>query len=401
MPETTRPPISRTVRLSLLLAGAVMAVVLVAGVAACGGKRDQDEGKVLRLGLLVIEGDNLAGISRAYREVGELVRGEVEAAGGVKRPEGRAPLDLRVYPHGEDVESALRAMRLAASEGCQAIIGGALSRQALPMAALAEELRVPFISPGSTHPALVGRRAYVFRASYDDTFQSRALARLTHDGGAQTAAIFYNRSDVYASNLAEGFATSFRALGGRIAADQSYAAAPANLSEAMLPLARSKPDVLFLIAYYSDVPDQIRRVRDLGYTGEIVGPDSWDLLSGDQPRELYGARFLVVWHPGAPQSEAGREFLERFTARFGHQPTSVEALVRDAIGLALLAASSAQRLEPGQMRQELARIKEFEGVAGRAVYQDGTPARSALVMEVSSRGVQYVQTITPEAVQGR
>lgn len=394
-----RSPTIRAARLALLLAGLALAAALAAGLFACGGQDAPAGGRILRIGLLVSEGETLVKLSRAYRDVGELVREEL--AGGVARPAGRAQLEVRVYSHGEDVESSLRALRLAVSEGCQVLVGGALSRQALPMAALAEELRVPLISPGSTHPDLVGRRAYVFRTPYDDAFQARALARLCRDGGAQTAAVLYNRADVYASNLAEGFGRGFRALGGRVLAEQSYSGEAWNLSETMPALVRAKPDVLLLTGYYAEVPGQIRAARALGYAGAIVGPDAWDLISGDQPRELYGARFLTVWHPAAPQSEAGREFLERFTARFQRRPSSVEALVRDAFALALQAASTAQTLDPRALRQELARIKELHGVGGRAVFQDGTPERDALVMEVSSRGIVYVRTITPEDVARR
>lgn len=403
MPASRRPHISRTARLAMFVAGLALAAVVAVGLGACGGGQGAPaEGQVLRIGLLVSEGETLSRLSRAYRDVGELVR--TELAGGVARPGKageRAQFELRTYSHGEDVESSLRALRLAASEGCQVIIGGALSRQALPMAALAEELRVPLISPGSTHPDLVGRRAYVFRTPYDDAFQARALARLCRDGDRKTAAVFFNRSDVYASNLAEGFSRSFRALGGRVLAEQSYAGEVRNLSEAMRDVARARPGVLFLTGYYPEIPDQIRTARALGFSGDVVGPDAWDLISGDQPSELFGAQFLAAWHPAAPQSEAGREFLERFTARFGRRPSSVEALVRDAFALAVLAASRAQALSRDSLRKELASIKEFHGVAGRAVYQDGTPVRDALVMEVSSRGILYVQTITPEDVARR
>lgn len=403
MSASQRSASIHTRRLGLLLAGLAVAA-LAAGLWACGDRAAPPQGQELRIGLLVSEGETLGGLSRAYRDVGELVRAEAAEAGGVKRPGpagGSVALDVRVYSHGEDVESCLRALRQAAGDGCPVIIGGALSRQALPMAALAEELRVPLISPGSTHPDLIGRRSYVFRTPYDDVFQARALARLCCDEGSRTAAVFFNRADIFASNLAGAFAQAFRSQGGRVLVEESYAGTAEDLSRAMLPLAKARPDVLLLTGYYAEIPEQISCVRSLGFAGQIVGPDSWDLLSGDQPSELYGSRFLVAWHPAAPQSEAGRAFLERFTARFGRQPTSVEMLVRDAFSLALQAVSKAQALDGPSLRKELSEIRELQGVAGRAVFRDGTPERDAQVLEVSARGVQYVRTITPEAVSRR
>ncbi len=376
-----------------------LAMMLALVLPGCSGQPAEPKAERLKVALLVSEGPELAGLGQAYKNVAQMVR--TETAGGVERPLGRAPLELQVIVHGEDVESALRALRQAASEGNGVIIGGPVSRQALPMAALAEELRVPFISPGATHPDLVGRRAHVFRTPYSDAFQAKALARLCRDSGAATAAVFFNRTDIYSSGLADEFERAFRALGGQVLVDAGYVSNGLDLGKALLPVAKARPDVLFLPGYHTEVPEQARRARALGFKGGIVGTDGWDMLSGELPPELIGARFLVPWRPGAPMSAKSKEFLERYTAAFGQQPTSVEALVYDAFALAFLAARTARALDAQALRQELAKVREFHGVAGRALYQDGTPERDALVMEVSSRGLQYVETITPEAVAGR
>lgn len=357
--------------------------------------------RTLRLAVLAVEGQNLSGMGQAYKNIAKMVQTEVERAGGVALADGRAPLEVAVLVHGEDVESALRALRQAAGQGAIAIIGGAVSRQALPMAALAEELQVPLVSPGSTHPDLVGGRAYVFRVPYSDVFQAKALARMCRDSGAGRAAVFYSRTDIYSSGLAREFASAFRALGGRMVAEEGHVNGQKGLVDSLRPIAKARPDVLFLPGYHTDVPEQIRLVRGLGYTGDIVGPDGWDLLSGHAPVEMIGARFLVPWGPGAPQSPLSAAFVERYTAAFGRQPTSVDALVYDAFSLVLQAAAKARHLDAAGLRQELARVAEFTGVAGRAIFLAGSPERDAQVMEVSSRGVQYAGTLTVEAVAGR
>lgn len=395
----TRPPAPRLPGGTLVAFALALWLVLALGLAGCSDQPAQPKAERLKVALLVSEGPDLTGLGQAYKNVAQMVRAEM--AGGVERLQGRTPLDLQVIVHGEDVESALRALRQAASEGNGVIIGGPVSRQALPMAALAEELRVPFISPGATHPDLIGRRAHVFRTPYSDAFQAKALARLCRDSGAATAAVFFNRTDIYSSGLASEFGRAFRALGGRVLAEEGYVSTGQNLAKALLPVAKAAPDVLFLPAYHTEVPAQIRQARALGFKGDIVGPDGWDMLPAMVPAEMIGARFLVPWRPGAPQGAKSKEFLERYTAAFGHQPTSVEALVYDAFALTFLAARTARTLDAQALRQELAKVREFHGVAGRALFQDGTPERDALVMEVSSRGLQYVETITPEAVAGR
>lgn len=396
----------RALRRALGPAARVLALVLFLVSAlilpGCGAGSKEPEAEVLTLAVLVVEGEALGELGQAYRNVAQLVQAEVDGEGGCARPGGKARLKVLVLPHGPDVESGLRALRQAVAQGAAAVIGGAVSRQALPMATLAEELQVPFISPGATHPDLVGSRAFVFRTPYSDAFQARALALLCRDGlGAKNAAVFFNRAEIYSSTLAQEFGRAFRALGGRMALEEDYVAGQKDLAGPLGRIAQARPDVLFLPGYHTEVPEQIRLVRSLGYRGEIVGPDGWDLLPSSFPAEMVGARFLVPWRPGAPQTAPSERFIMRYTAAFGRQPTSVDALTYDAFGLVLRAASQARGLDAQSLRRELARTGEYSGVVGRGLFHDGTPERDALVMQITSRGVLYERTITAESIAGR
>jgi branched-chain amino acid transport system substrate-binding protein len=361
-------------------------------------KGSQEE---LLVALLVAEGGSAAGLDVEYRNAAELVRRDVARQGGVPTPRGRAVLRVEVLTHGPDVEDALRAMHRALASGAAAVIGGATSPQALPLAAVAEELQVPFISPGATNPQLTTGRHYVFRTPYSDAFQAQALARLCRDLGALRAAVLFDQTNIYSSTLATEFQKAFAAQGGQ----RSVLAGSLALgkdSEALLrTLLRSQPQALFLPVYHTDAPRLVRQARALGFRGQLVGPDGWDLVQNRDMDGMVGARFLAPWHIGGPQTEASRGFLERYTAAFGRQPSSVAALVYDAFGLLFHAASQARALEPQALASALGGVVDFAGVVGTGRYFMGTPERDAQILEITSRGLLYTGTIPSAGLGGR
>lgn len=353
-------------------------------------KSSQEE---LLVAFLVAEGGDAPGLDAEYRNAAELVRRIVDRQGGVPTLQGQAVLRVEVITHGPGVEDGLRAMRRALASGAAAIIGGAISSQALPMAALAEEFHTPFISPGATNPQLTSGRNYVFRMPYSDHFQARALARLCREQRAVRAAVLYDLTSVYSSTLATEFQQAFVGQGGKKPVLAGYQVAQQDGEALLRTLLRSHPQVLFLPVYHTDAPRLVRQARALGFRGEVVGPDGWDMMQGKDMDGMIGARFLAPWHPSGPQTKLSREFLERYTAAFGRQPHSVAALVYDAFGLLFQAAGGAQTLEPQALTAALHDVTEFKGVAGAGRYVGGTPERDAQVLEITSRGILHAGTI--------
>jgi len=373
-----------------------MALLLALGAALClvscdpAPKSPRDE---LLVALLVVEGGGAVGMDAEYRNAAELVRRDVARLGGVAMAGGRVPLRLETLTHGPGAEDGLRAMRKALASGAACVIGGATSDLALPMAALAEDLRVPFISPSATAPQFTTGRQFVFRVPYSDVFQAQAAARLSREQGAVRAAVLFDQSSVYSRTLATEFKQAFVAQGGMPVELAGYLKAGEDSAALLRALLRSKPQALFLPVYHTDAPALVRLARKLGFQGLVVGPDGWDMLRNVDMDGMVGARFLVVWSPDGAQTELSRGFLERYTAAFGHQPSSVAALVYDAFGLLFQAVRQAKALEPQVLAAALRDVTDFNGVVGPGRYFMGTPERDAQVLEITSQGVLRVGTI--------
>ena len=77
----------------------------------------------------------------------------------------------------EETEAALAVERLIEQHHVVGIIGGAISGSALAGGSVAEKNGIPLISPSATNLLVTQGKKYVFRACFDDAFQSQVAAR--------------------------------------------------------------------------------------------------------------------------------------------------------------------------------------------------------------------------------
>lgn len=387
-----RMPAPRGPAAFLRLGAALLALL------ACLGCGRTGESRTVRVACVVPATGGFSGLAKTMEQAARLAVDQVNARGGVTVGSRRLPVKLVLLDSGDTVEGALGAMREAASQSdAAAVIGGFLSHNAIPMARLAEELHLPLISPGSTHPETTRGKSWVWRMPFTDRFEGRVLARYARqDLRASTAAILANASDDYSRDMAESFRQAFTALGGRITWSLYYEAGRRDFAEAMRHIAAAAPDVLFLPAYHNEVPDQARQARAAGVRATLLGVDGWDQIRGPDLEPMQDARYCNVWSPDldTPQSRA---FVERFRQAYGYAPDCVACLTWDAFGLLFAALDRAQSPSPEGIRQALAGIREFQGAAGLYRYgRGGDPEKEAVILRIEGQGRRLDGQLEPE-----
>ncbi|MFS8524231.1 MAG: ABC transporter substrate-binding protein, partial [Limnochordales bacterium] len=202
---------------------------------------------------------------------------EINSAGGLEVGGKRYEITLVIEDNQDVAPSAAAATtKLITQNNVLAVIGPNASRNAIPAAIVANNLRTPMISPWSTAVETTVDRPYVFRAAFIDDFQGEVVATFARETlGAQTAAVLFDIASDYNKGIAEIFRERFEAAGGRVVAFESYTTGDRDFSSQLTNIRAHNPDVLFLPNYYSEVPLQVQQARRLGYTGHIVGSDSW------------------------------------------------------------------------------------------------------------------------------
>lgn len=375
------------------LALALLALALL----SCGGRQEERE---LRIGLL-IPLTNTPERFIAHRALEQMIA-RVNAAGGVETPSGRVKVRLLVEDTGSQVERMMTAVnRLIQVEHVSAIVGPYYSRVAMPAGAAAEAAQVVMITPTASNPAVTRGRAFVFRTCLLDSDQAQVMASCAvKDMGLGVGAVLFDAGDTYSRDLAETFRSLYVSLGGRMALFEGYPPETRDFAPVMAKLKGSGAQFLFLPNFSQALKTQLVQARAAGFTGVLLGSDSWDADRSLQALpEAAGALFTVDFFLGGLPDKARVE-LEGYSAVLGEPMDRNTVLTLDSMGLLLAAASRARSLSPADLRDALAATKGYEGLTGLISFNpDGDPERSVHVLQVTQDGTALVKVVGSGQVQ--
>ncbi|MGZ6139216.1 MAG: ABC transporter substrate-binding protein [Myxococcaceae bacterium] len=322
---------------------------------------------------------------------------ETNAAGGIQ---GR-PLVLRSYDSQSRPEEAANAMtRLVTQDRVLFVVGENQSSNSLAMAPAAASGEVPMIAPSSTNPRVTSEGGpFVFRVCFTDTFQGQLLARFARETlKAERVAMLVDQKSDYAVGLAKVFAGRFTALGGKIVSEEAYAKGDTDFRGQLTRAKSTRPDILFIPGYYSDVGPLARQARELGIRATLLGGDGWD--SGERLGQLGGAAVegaLYSTHFAADNPGARvKDFLAKYQARFGHLPDALGALGYDAARVGIDALRRSGAVGGPTLREQIARTRDFDGVTGRITLgPDRDAVKPAVIVKLVKGQPTFAAEVSP------
>ncbi len=322
----------------------------------------------------------------------------VNASGGIVV--GGRPHQVRVIIRdiGDQADRATsQARELLNRDSVVALVGPQFSRDAIPVASLAEQARVPMISPMSTHPNTTLGKRYVFRVAFTDDLQGEALARFARETlGAKRAALLYDVALDYSRNLSRVFQAEFTARGGVVVSDQQFTSDQATDFTAQLTRIRAaRPDVIFAPNFTNADSIQVIQARQLGLGATFLGSDAWNDVSLREVPEAEGAYFTVLWHSAIATAEAD-SFLAQYRRAYATTPNTTAAATWDAFQMLFAAIRSAGSVNPDSIRDAIAATDGFRGATGVLNYRGGgDPRKSVYIMRLTNGQGVFQQLVDP------
>ena len=393
---------------TVLIAAVLIAAVLIAAVlivllpSSCKGPPEVAE---VHIGVLApLSGPLEERVGQAAQRGVRLAVEGMNARGGLLLNGRRHQVVVTLEDSLDRPEAAIDAARkLIHRDRVIALVGPALSRNAVAAAAVAEKQRVPMISPTASLDALTAGRRYVFRATLVDGVQGRLLARFARqDLKARTAAMLYDVASAYNRSIAEVFGRVFEEEGGEVVASESYTTGESDYGSYLRRILEARPDVLLLPNYFDDVPRQVSQARRLGLSTHLLGADSWDGEVYAPRPEFEGSYFVDLWHSdvAARLGEPSRGFVEAYRRAFGEMPSSVSALFFDSLELLFVAIERAGSRSGEAIRNELASLEDFHGATGTLSYRgNGDPFKGAFIFRISRGEVALHDRVEPKGQQ--
>ncbi|HEY0864529.1 MAG TPA: ABC transporter substrate-binding protein [Lacunisphaera sp.] len=320
---------------------------------------------------------------------------EINAAGGVL---GR-PLELITEDNQSKAgESATVVKKLISRDKVVAVLGEIVSGRTLEAAPIAQQAKIPLISPGATNVAVTAKGNYIFRVCFIDDFQGTVMAKFARDSlKLGQVAILSSVSSAQAVGLAKYFKEGFTAAGGTIAVEQRYGEGDKDFRAQLTAIKSAGADGVFVPGYYAEAALICKQARELGLTVPMFGVDGWESpeliqIGGAAVEGTYFSTHYSVDN----QSAAVVSFNDRFKKRWGIDSNALSALGYDSAMVLVDAIKRAGTTDGPKLRDALAVTKDFAGATGRITFDaQRNPTKSAVVLTVKNGRYAFVQDVHP------
>lgn len=318
---------------------------------------------------------------------------EVNSNGGIL---GRQ-IELLIFDNQSTPIGSSIAARQAVEHQAAAIIGASWSSHSLAIAQVAQQNRVPMISPLSTVPKLTAIGDMIFRICFTDNFQGRKLADFIYnDLHARRAQVFVDLTSDYSMELSRVFIDHFRQLGGIIEQEIEYKSNQLSYDPQIDAAIAGKSDAVVLTGY--DESGYIAaRLQDKGLQAAIIGGDGWgdgDFFASGGNR-LKKAYYFSHW-----AREWDNPTSRRFVRHYGQNGpiTFGTALGYDAVHVLTAAITRAGSTDREKIREALTGSIHPEGVTGSITLDgQGDPIdKNIFVFEIRDGVPYYLQTLSPQ-----
>jgi branched-chain amino acid transport system substrate-binding protein len=305
---------------------------------------------------------------------------------------------------GDAKEVGTAVTRLIDRDHVVAVLGEVASGLSLAGAPICQEAGIPMVTPSSVAPEVTAVGDRIFRVCFTTTFQAYACAKFIRDNlKVEKVALFYDQKLPYSVGLAKEFEKQFAAMGGHLTTRTSYQAGDQDFSAQLASIRDSKPDVVFIPGYYTDVANIAVQARRLGIRVPLVGGDGWDSakLAEIAGPAIDGCYYCSHYSPQDPRPRV-QDFLRRYKEQFGIAPDAMAALGFDAASILAQAIAKAPSLSGADIAAALAATKDFDGVTGRiSIDRDRNAVKPAVILEMKNGVPTVAATIQPPQAKGK
>ncbi len=325
----------------------------------------------------------------------ELAVKQINAVGGVK---GKKLRIVSLDDQGKPEEAATAVTKLITQDKVTAILGEVASSRSLAMAPIAQQYKIPMITPSSTNPKVTEQGDHIFRVCFIDPFQGTVMAKFALETlKLKKVAILRDVKNDYSVGLADYFTETFKKGGGEIVVDQSYSAGESDFKSQLTAIRGKAPEAIFVPGYYTEVGLIARQAKELQINAPLLGGDGWDSPKLKEiGQDAINGSYFSNHYSEEDKSPNVQDFISKYKEAFGVVPDGLAAMGYDAAKVLADAMTRAPSLASKDIRDAIAATKDYSGVTGKITIDAMRNAvKSAVVLKVDGGVFKYQTTINP------
>lgn len=365
------------------LAFASTAVLAACGAAPSGSSSSTgtEVGDTIKVGLNFELSGAVAAYGQVQKNAAELAVDEINKAGGV---DGKELEIVSKDNKSENNEAASVASSLVTQNKVNVMIGPATSGATAAATPAATKAAVPLVTPSGTQDSLTyadGKvKEYVFRTTFQDSFQGQVLAQYaTENLSAKKVVLYYDNSSDYAKGIANEFKNQYK---GEIVVEETFQAGDKDFQAALTKIKDKEFDAIIMPGYYTETGLITKQARDMGIDKPILGPDGFSdekFIENATAAGTNNVYYVSGYSTKVDLSDKAAKFVESYKAKYGEEPNMFAALAYDSVYMVAEAAENAEN--SSEIAKNFAKIKDFDGVTGKTTIDEKhNPVKSAIMI---------------------
>jgi branched-chain amino acid transport system substrate-binding protein len=289
----------------------------------------------------------------------------------------------------------------------------------IPVANRAPNGPLAYVSPANTYPGLTisgpgtepgepdnyypsGQRNYA-RVVWNDQFQGAADAEFAKAQGLKKVYVLTDK-ETYGNGIATLFGQYAKKLGITVlpGTPQAWDKAASSYDAIASKIKQTGADSVFLGGIICNNGGKL--IKDLraglGPDVQIFGPDGFTPISATIEGSGTASEGMYITQPGIPPDQltgSGKEFVDAFKAKIGHEPDPYSLYAAQAAQV-LLASIDDANADRSKVAQELFNRTVTDGVLGDFMIDENgdTTLGTVSVWQVKNQKPEFVKLITPE-----
>lgn len=333
----------------------------------------------------------------------QLAVDEINKAGGLL---GKQVEAVCIDTKADESEVVAAVIRLIEKEKASVIMGYCDTHWVLTAAPLAAENKIPFITPGATHPR-IPERTGAWMACFGDNLQGTVMAEYAiKKENLKKVAVWVDTACDFSVGVCEYFIDSFKHFGGEVIYEDSFETNWTDYSSLVTRLKAQQDAGKVDCVYVGGVPGNIglivKQLREGGVTIPILGEDGFDTPLLVEVGGKYAEGVLFVTHVSlsSPAPEV-QGFVKNYKEKWGVEPENAfAALGYDTVNLTAQAIKIVGSAEPAKIEEGLALVKDFPGVTGSITFAEGSkvPQKGVSVLVVKNGVFETLESMIPSYI---
>lgn len=333
----------------------------------------------------------------------QLAIDEINKDGGLL---GRQVEAVCIDTKADESEVVAAVIRLIEKEKASVIMGYCDTHWVLTAAPLAAENKIPFITPGATHPR-IPERTGAWMVCFGDNIQGSVMAEYAFKKeNLKKVAIWVDTACDFSVGVCEYFVDAFKHFGGEVVYEDSFETNWTDYSSLVARLKAQQDAGKVDGVYVGGIPGNIglivKQLREGGVTIPILGEDGFDTSLLVEVGGKYAEGVLFTTHVSLNDpAPVVQNFVRDYKNKWGVEPENAfAALGYDTVKLTAQVIKLVGSAEPSNIEKGLALIKDFPGVTGSITFAEGSkvPQKGVSVLVVKNGKFETIQSMVPSYI---